>query len=103
MAYKWKPNATQRKEFAERMKNTDEKLAYEKRKADKKMYENWKDKDFTPTKEQYDFCMNNSELFATSEQQDAFNMVTSAYSLNEKTNHCYIHIINELRRSIVRV
>jgi hypothetical protein len=103
MSYRWKPSASQRKEFAERMKNPEEKVAYEKRKAEKKLYDNWKEKDFVPTKEQYDFCTSHFELFTTNEQQNALNMVMSAYSLNEKTNHCYIHIINELRRSSVKI
>jgi hypothetical protein len=103
MLYKWKPNASQRKEFAEKMKDPEEKAAYEKRKAEKRLYDNWKDKDFVPTKEQYDFCMSHSRLFTTNEQQDALNMVISTYALNEKTNHCYIHIINELRRNSIKI
>jgi hypothetical protein len=34
----------------------------------------------------------------TREQEEACNMVTSGYSLNEKVHHDYIHIVNELRR-----
>ena len=99
MSYKWKPNASQRREFAQRMQNPEEKAAYENKKAEKKLYDNWKDKDFVPTKEQADFCFNHSNLFITEEEKDAINFVTSAYSLNEKVNHCYIHIVNEKRRA----
>jgi len=44
--------------------------------------------------------MENIDLFKTSEEKDALNFVTSAYSCNEKVNHCYIHIVNEKRRSL---
>ena len=44
MGYKWKPNASQRREFAERMRDPEEKSAYETKKAEKQLYENWKDK-----------------------------------------------------------
>ena len=100
MGYKWKPNATQRREFAERMKDPDERDAYETRKREKAMYENWKDKDFVPTKEQSDFCFRNMDLFVTPEEKDAANIVISGYSCGEKVNHCYIHIVNEKRRSM---
>ena len=101
--YKWKPNASQRKEFAERMQDPEEKAAYENRKRDKKLYDNWKDKDFVPTKEQHDFVYNNKELFVTAEETNAAHMVLSAYAMNEKTNHCFIHIVNEKRREKVAI
>ena len=97
--YKWRPSASQRREFAERMQDPEEKAAYEERKRLKHSYEGFKEKDFVPTKEQHDFCMQHSDLFVTSEQMEALNMVTSAYASNEKCNHTYIHIVNELRRS----
>ena len=37
--YKWKPNASQRREFAEKMQDPKEKAAYEQRKIDKKLYD----------------------------------------------------------------
>ena len=37
--YKWKPNASQRREFAEKMQDPEEKAAYEQRKIDKKLYD----------------------------------------------------------------
>lgn len=98
MGYKWKPNASQRREFAERMKDPEERAAYEQRKREKSMYDNWKDKDFVPTKEQYDFCWRHNELFVTNEEQNARNLLMSAYICNEKVNHAFIHIVNEKRR-----
>lgn len=97
MGYKWKPNATQRRAFAEKMKDENERKAYEERKFQKRLYDNWKDKDFIPTKEQNDFCFQNMDK-VNGDQQNAFNMVISAYGLNEKVNHEYIHIVNQLRR-----
>ena len=99
MGYKWKPNASQRRAFAERMKDPDEQAAYEQRKREKAMYDNWKDKDFVPTREQYVFCMEHFELFETFEEKDAMNFVMSGYLLNEKVNHSFIHIVNEKRRN----
>ena len=99
MGYKWKPNASQRREFAERMKDPDEREAYETRKREKAMYDNWKDKDFVPTREQYIFCMEHFELFETCEEKNAHNLVISAYACNEKVNHAFIHIVNEKRRA----
>jgi hypothetical protein len=99
MSYKWKPSASQRREFAERMKDPEEQRAYDQRKVKKMLYDNWKDKDFVPTKEQHDFCMNHFELFSTFEEKNAHALVISAYSLNEKVNHNFIHIVNEKRRS----
>jgi len=101
--YKWKPNAAQRKEFAERMQNPEEKKAYEERKFQKRQYDNWKDKDFVPTKEQHDFCFNHSELFVTTEEITAMNMVMSGFSCQDKINHSYIHIVNEKRRGLVAI
>lgn len=100
MKHKWKPNASQRREFAERMKDPKEQAAYNQKKVENRLYDNWKDKDFIPTKEQSYFCINHWELFVTSEEQDAANFVMSGYSLNEKVNHCYIHIVNEKRRMV---
>jgi hypothetical protein len=99
MSYKWKPSASQRRAFAEKMQDPKEKEAYEIRKREKKYYENWKDKDFVPTKEQNDFCFAHMDLFTTPEERDAANMVISGYSCQEKTNHAFIHIVNEKRRN----
>jgi len=55
MSYRWKPNASQRRAFAEKMKDPEEQQAYNDRKREKRLYDNWKDKDFVPTKDQYVF------------------------------------------------
>lgn len=95
--YKWKPSASQKRAFAEKMKDPQEQAAYEERKRQKKLYDNWKDKDFIPTKEQHDFCFVNIHL-VSGEQRNAFNIVMSGYSCQEKVNHSFIHVVNQLRR-----
>jgi hypothetical protein len=97
MGYRWKPNASQRKAFAIKMQDEDERKAYEERKFQKRLYDNWKDKDFIPTKEQNDFCWQNIGN-VSGDQLNAFNRVMSAYSCQEKVNHEYIHTVNQLRR-----
>lgn len=99
MAYKWRPNATQRKEFAEKMKDPDEKNAYEERKRLKHSFEGFKNKEFVPTQEQHDYCMDHrgdNEL--TAEQRSAMDTVMYGYSCSEKVHHDSIHIVNMLRR-----
>jgi hypothetical protein len=99
MGYKWRPNASQRKAFAEKMKDPDEQKAYQERKYFNHSYEGFKDKNFIPTKEQHDFCFNHMELFTTIEEQSAMNEIMSSYVCQEKVNHQYIHIVNEKRRN----
>lgn len=107
MAYRWKPSKAQRREFAQRMQDPDEKAAYEARKVEKaekrragsKFDYNSAGGRYVPTKEQHDFCFNNMHLFATSEEVDAANMVMSGFVCNERVHHDYIHIVNEKRRS----
>jgi len=53
MGYKWKPNASQRAAFRERMQDPEEKQAYEERKRLKNSYEGFKNKEFIPTLNQY--------------------------------------------------
>lgn len=96
--YKWKPNASQRHAFAEKMKDPDEQAAYTERKRLKHSYEGFKDKNFIPTKEQHDFCCNHMELFTTIEEQTAVNIVMSGYICQDKVDHNMIHIINVMRR-----
>jgi hypothetical protein len=107
MGYKWKPTATQKREFAERMKNPIEQAAYYQRKNDRatkrrstSIY------DYTsaggyyiPTKEQYDFAMRNPDLF-TSDEENSRNQVIFGYSCSEKVHHDFIHVVNEKRRAI---
>jgi len=107
MRYKWRPSITQRREFAERMKDPDEKKAYEnrkiakadKRRSDSKFNYYTAGGMYIPTQQQFEFCLNRpSDL--TDEEEFAFNMVMSGFSLNEKVHHDYIHIVNEKMRSI---
>ena len=106
--YKWKPSATQKKEFAQRMQNPVEKEAYEKRKEDKIIKRRSTSKFdydsaggyYVPTKNQYDFAIKNIHLFKTSEEEDAANQVIAAYTNNEKVHHDCIHIVNEKIRNL---
>jgi hypothetical protein len=104
MNYKWKPSASQRRAFAERMKDPDEQKAYNIRKAEKKekFYDSLKSPgtgaNYVPTKAQHDFCVFNRKGIETPEQEDAANQICFGYSCNEKVDHFYIHIINEIIR-----
>ncbi len=108
MAYKWKPSASQRKAFAEKMKDPTEQEAYynrksqkaEKRRASSKFDYNTAGGEYVPTKEQHDFCLFSWPSNTTSEQDTARNIVMSGYACNEKVHHDYIHLVNELRRTI---
>ena len=107
MSYKWKPSASQRRAFAERMKDPAEQAAYEARKIEKANkrragsrfdYETaggW----YVPTRSQHDFCFDNMHLFVNPEEVDAANMVMSGFVCNEKVHHDFIHIVNEKMRS----
>jgi len=107
MAYKWKPSATQRREFAQRMKDPDERATYEARKverADKRRAGSQYDYEkaggyFVPTKAQHDFCFQNLHLFGTPKERDAAEIVMSAWSCAEKVHRDYLHIVNEKIRS----
>lgn len=98
---KWRPNASQRKAFAEKMQDPTERAAYLERKAFKNSYEGFKDRSFIPTKEQYEFAMFNRPADITAEQQDACNQITYGFSCQEKIHHDYIHIVNEMHRAEV--
>lgn len=106
MSYKWKPSASQRRAFAEKMQDPIEKEAYEERKRnrDKKRQStsqfdyNKAGGNYIPTKEQYDFCYNKMELFITNDEKNAANMIMYGFTCNEKIHHDFIHIINEKRR-----
>lgn len=105
MAYKWKPSKSQRKAFATKMQDPEEKKAYEdrktaeaeKRRSGSQYNYNSAGGNYIPTREQHDFCFSYSgEL--TPEQRGAFNQVMYGYNCQEKVHHDYIHIVNELRR-----
>ena|SRR3972149_3238947 len=99
MKYKWKPNAGQKAAFKERMQDPKEQEAYEKRKEEKRSYDYWKDKDFIPTQEQFEFCMRNlTTLFVTGFEKTAAESVIYGYTCQERIPHDDIHIVNELRR-----
>ena len=106
MSYKWRPSKSARREFAQRMQDPAEKAAYEGRQAEKAAKRRAGSKFdyssaggyYVPTREQYVFCAENMNLFETAQEQDALNFVMSAYTLNEKVHHDFIHIVNEKRR-----
>lgn len=102
---KWKPSKSQRREFAIKMQtDVDYAEAYNERKKRKK--ENFitscekLGSGFlcTATKEQHDFAVFNRPSDLTAEQEDALNQVAFSFSCNEKIDHYYIHLVNELRR-----
>lgn len=109
MSYKWKPSASQRKAFAEKMKNPAEQAAYEERKnqkAEKRRAGSQFDYataggQYIPTQSQYDYaCSMHSKL--TGEIKQAFDLLISAYTCNQKVHHDIIHQVNEhLRNQVV--
>lgn len=106
MAYRWKPSASQRRAFAERMKDPNEKAAYEARKVarvEKRRASSQFDYEtaggqYVPTREQYDYCMQNMHLADTPAVENAFNSVIYGFTCREKVPHDHIHMVNELRR-----
>lgn len=97
MAYKWKPNKSQRREFVERMKDPEQKATYIERKRFNNSYEGFKDKMFIPSMGQYEFAYKN--LFNVSKEHfDSFDQVLSAYLSGEKVSHEHIHIVNQYQR-----
>jgi hypothetical protein len=110
MSYKWRPSASAKREFAQKM-NSDVEFAnaYKQRKLDKaikRRSESQFDYDkaggnYVPTRDQYDFCMSHMPLFTTSEQKYAANQVIYGFSCSEKVHHDYIHIVNEVRRGFI--
>ena len=108
MGYKWKPSASQRREFAEKMKNdssfSEDYSARQSAKADKRRATSKFDYasaggNYVPTKAQHDFCIENMDLFVTEEEKNACNDVMFGYSTNEKIRHDNIHIVNEKIRA----
>jgi hypothetical protein len=109
MGYRWKPSKSQRRAFAERMKDPAEQQAYEARKTDKATKRRAGSKfdyasaggEYLPTKQQHDFALTymQSGNTLTSEQEDALNQVMYGYSCQEKVHHDSIHVCNELMRA----
>lgn len=97
--YKWKPNASQRKEFAQRMKDPEEQAIYLERKHAKNSYNpndsrSFANRCFIPTQFQYEVAVNMLGKDLTDEQKHAAKIVMSGYSCQDKVHHNYIHIIN---------
>lgn len=102
MAYKWKPSASQKREFAERMKDPNEQAAYyarqseraEKRRLSSRFDYASAGGNYIPTQAQYECAVNN---IGTGIDNDC-NMVIYGYTCQEKVHHDHIHVINELIR-----
>jgi len=111
MAYKWRPTASQRRAFAQRMQDPEEKAAYETRKKERiekqrsesKFDYNTAGGYYVATRRQHDFVLNNIHLFNTLELEQAANEVTSSYTCNTKTHHDNIHIVNSIMRKTLTV
>ena len=107
MGYRWKPSASQRKAFAEKMQDPEEKAAYYERKearADARRSTSQFDYcsaggNYVPTQAQYEAAIRFKWRELTPIQDDACNQVMYGYSCQEKVHHDYIHIVNELNRS----
>ncbi len=106
-AYKWRPSASQRRAFADKMNDPEARAAYEKRKAEKDSKRKSTSKfdystaggSYVPTKDQYDFVMQNKDKFVNPEEIEAMNQVLYGYTTNEKIHHDHIHIVNDKLRS----
>ena len=105
---KWHPNKSEAKAFREKME-TDPKFAeeyYDRKRKKEETRRNQSRFDYNtaggfyiPTKAQYDFCMDNTDLFETYDEQQARNEVIMGYTNKEKVNHDFIHIVNEIIRN----
>lgn len=109
MAYKWRPSASQRRAFAEKMQNDEDfKSSYLQRKAEKReqFYNSLEKKNtkcfYYVTKEQYNFAMYEASP-ENEEQKQACDMVVSSFAINEKCDHFFIHIVNEMRRNQTKI
>lgn len=103
ISYKWKPNKKQKAEFKAKMADPEFSAAYYQRQTDKAAKKRATSTfDYTTTggmyiatKVQHDFCLQNSEVFQTIEEQSARNQVIYSYTCSEKIHHDNIHIVNE--------
>ena len=99
----WKPSKAQRREFAIRMQDPQEKSAYEERKrarAEKRRSQSQFDYasaggSYVPTEAQYNYAMFDRSQERTDEDKLANEMVASGYACNIKVDHDYIHLVNE--------
>jgi len=108
MAWKWKPNKTQRREFAIKMQDETFAKEYLKRKAQKQEQNRANSKFdyasaggyYIATKQQHDFCLKNMGKFS-SQELNAAGQVIFSFACQEKTHHDNIHIVNELMRKTI--
>lgn len=106
MAYKWKPSKAQKREFAQRMNDPEERAAYyarkearaEKRRAGSNYAYSSAGGEYVPTHAQYEFAMTKAGD-TDRELADAARMVIHGYTCNEKIHHDYIHVVNEAMRN----
>ena len=106
MAYKWRPSAAQRKEFAQNMQDDEFKREYEAKKAKKaakkretsRFYYETAGGNYVSTKVQYDFAMTFDRSGLNSTQINAFEQIIYGYTCKEKVHHDNIHIVNKLIR-----
>ena len=109
MAYKWRPSATARREFAHNMQNDsafkEEYEANKQAKIDKKRSKSKFDYNtaggsYVPTMVQHNNAFHFLETKTlTDEQSQACNEIIYGYTCQEKVNHDSIHIVNELIRN----
>lgn len=106
MSYKWRPNKSQRREFAMAMQNDEFRAEYyakreakaaKRRESSRFDYATAGGK-YTPTAHQANVASRMLITDLTPEQKDAANFVFSGYSFNEKVHHDHIHIVNEWER-----
>lgn len=106
MAYKsrkWRPSASQRREFAQNMQDPQYAAAYyerkearsTKRRANSKFDYESAGGMYIPTRVQYDFSVSHIDMFNTPEERKAANMVLFGFNCQEKVHHDAIHIVNE--------
>ena len=104
----WRPSASQKREFAENMKNPEYATAYyarkeareEKRRQTSKYDYNTAGGMYIATQRQYNVALDiQCDPDTTAEQRDAANMVIYSYTCRAKIHHDYIHVVNEIIRS----
>lgn len=102
MGYKWKPSASQRREFAAKMSDPIERAAYyenkeakaAKKRAGSQFDYNSAGGNYIPTQAQYNAAV---EAIGTGIDNDC-NRVIYGYTCQEKVHHDHIHVINEYLR-----
>ena len=103
----WRPSKAKRREFAIKMQDPEfSRLYYERKEKRTERRRNSSRFDYEsaggnylPTKQQYDFCETNKQLFVSMEAKEACDMVIYGYNEGERIHHDYIHIVNELIRT----